>query len=100
MISDMSSCWKSVSQQVLSGGGSGTSHRLQTNPERGKEGKKKNPQQLTVEPDVVHGQDDGSVGLGDPLHGAVDPSIGSLHIVLLQVQRKAIYTPSKTHTVN
>lgn len=95
MISDMSSCWKSVSQQVLSGWGTaGLVIVWRQTPRKEKKGKKK-PQELTVEPDVVHGQDDGSVGLGDPLHGAVDPSIGSLHIVLLQVHRKAIYTPSK-----
>lgn len=90
MISDMSSWLKSVSQQVLSAGGGERDSSLSANkpPETIRRGKR-----LTVQSDVVHGQDDGSVGLGDPLHRAVDSSIRSLHIVLLWVQRKAIYTP-------
>lgn len=47
------------------------------NPECWKEEK------LTVQSDVMHGQDDGPVALGDPLHRAADSSIWSLHIVLL-----------------
>lgn len=91
MISDMSSWLKSVSQQVLSAGGGGkrdSSLFANKPPETIRRGKR-----LTVQSDVVHGQDDGSVGLGDPLHRAVDSSVRSLHIVLLWVQRKAIYTP-------
>lgn len=39
---------------------------------------------LTVQPDVVHGEDDGPLGLRDPLHGAADAAKRSLHVVLLQ----------------
>lgn len=81
MISDMSSWLKSVSQQVLSGRRAGLvivcDSAGKQNPEYRKEEK------LTVQSDVMHGQDDGSVVLGDPLHRAADSSIWSLHIVLL-----------------
>lgn len=39
---------------------------------------------LTVQSHVVVGEDDWSVPFGNPLHGAVDSSIRSLHVVLLQ----------------
>lgn len=39
--------------------------------------------QRTVQSDVMHGQDDGSVAFGDPLHRAMDSSIWSLHIMFL-----------------
>lgn len=42
--------------------------------------------ELTVESDVMVGEDDGSVSLGNSLHCAVDSSIRSLHVVLLQTK--------------
>ena len=38
---------------------------------------------LTVQADVVEGEDDRPVALGHALHGAVDPPVGGLHVVLL-----------------
>lgn len=36
----------------------------------------------------MEGEDDWSVSLGNPLHRTVDSSMRSLHIMLLQVQKK------------
>ena len=44
---------------------------------------------LTVQADVVEGEDHRAVALGHALHGAVDPPVGGLHIVLLQGGRGA-----------
>lgn len=41
---------------------------------------------LTVQSNVMEGEDDGAVSFGHPLHGAVDPSMGSLYIVLLKME--------------
>lgn len=38
---------------------------------------------LTVQPDIVEGEDDGSVTLRNSLHGTVDSAIWSLHVMFL-----------------
>ena len=40
----------------------------------------------TVQSNIVEGHDDGAATLGNPLHGAVDPSKLSLHVILLPWQ--------------
>lgn len=38
---------------------------------------------LTVEPDVMVGEDGGSVALGNSSHGDVEHAVGRLHVMLL-----------------
>lgn len=43
---------------------------------------------LTVEADVVIGEDDGSVALGNASHRHMEDAMGSLNVMLLQPQRR------------
>ena len=42
---------------------------------------------LTVQPDVMVGEDGGTVALGNPSHGDMQHSMGGLHIMLLTNQK-------------
>lgn len=52
---------------------------------------------LTVQSDVMHGEDDGPLGLRDPLHGAADAAKGSLHVMLLQGEPARFGKLEKSH---
>lgn len=52
---------------------------------------------LTVETDVVIGEDDGSVALGDASHGHMEDTMWSLDIMLLRAEPERRWTKDGIH---